>query len=199
MTLRKIKRIWHHLMVSLSDFWEIFQFRLNNHAEAVFPVIRVVNFDCPDMYIGPISHALYLIKRGIDLNTLETLSDDHKVSSIGFSPSEKKWYGWSHRAICGFGIGSEVRKGDCAFKPSNRSEYIEDLQRWYGDAMYRNLDIEVTDTEIDINYEIHSVDGRIYPQKSIRPLDVEYGRGEWVAETMDDAKQMARDFAYMVC
>jgi len=25
--------------------------------------------------------------------------------SIGFSEEEQKWYGWSHRAICGFGIG----------------------------------------------------------------------------------------------
>ena len=56
--------------------------------------------------------------------------------SIGFSEKEQKWYGWSHRAIYGFGIGSKVKKGDCGYK---------------GKA--------------------------------------------WTAKTLDDAKQMAKDFA----
>lgn len=30
------------------------------------------------------------------------------VCSIGFSPFEQKYYGWSHRAICGFGVGYVV-------------------------------------------------------------------------------------------
>lgn len=61
-----------------------------------------------------------------------------KIHSIGFSEKEQKWYGWSHRAIYGFGIGSKVKKGDCA--------YTEE-------------------------------------------------RGEWTAKTLEDAKQMAMDFA----
>jgi len=32
----------------------------------------------------------------------------HSVCSIGFSEKEQKWYGWSHRAACGFGIGDKV-------------------------------------------------------------------------------------------
>jgi hypothetical protein len=32
--------------------------------------------------------------------------------SIGFSEKEKKWYGWSHRAICGFGIGDKIFEKD---------------------------------------------------------------------------------------
>jgi hypothetical protein len=31
---------------------------------------------------------------------------------IGFSEKEKKWYGWSHRAICGFGIGDKIFEED---------------------------------------------------------------------------------------
>lgn len=30
------------------------------------------------------------------------------VESIGFSEKEQKWYGWSHRAISGFGIGDKI-------------------------------------------------------------------------------------------
>ena len=43
--------------------------------------------------------------------------DKHGIKStsigIGFSEKEQKWYGWSHRAIYGFGIGDEVKEGDC--------------------------------------------------------------------------------------
>lgn len=40
---------------------------------------------------------------------------EHKTCSIGYSPEENKWYGWSHRAIYGFTIGDVVEQGDlCA-------------------------------------------------------------------------------------
>ena len=39
----------------------------------------------------------------------------HSGASIGWNEEEKKWYGWSHRAIYGFGVGSSVKKGDCGF------------------------------------------------------------------------------------
>lgn len=40
-------------------------------------------------------------------------------NSVGKS-SNGKWYGWSHRAMYGFGIGDKVKKGDCAY---NGKEY----------------------------------------------------------------------------
>ena len=33
------------------------------------------------------------------------------VCSIGFSEREQKWYGWSHRALCGFPIGYVAEEG----------------------------------------------------------------------------------------
>jgi hypothetical protein len=32
--------------------------------------------------------------------------------NIGFSPSKKRWYGWSHRAVAGFTTGDTVKPGD---------------------------------------------------------------------------------------
>ena len=32
------------------------------------------------------------------------------VCSIGFSAKDDKWYGWSHRAVCGFAIGDIIDK-----------------------------------------------------------------------------------------
>ena len=34
-----------------------------------------------------------------------------KVCSIGFCPGDGKWYGWSHRAIYGFGGGDKIFDG----------------------------------------------------------------------------------------
>lgn len=33
----------------------------------------------------------------------------HPNASIAFSEKEGKWYGWSHRAIYGFGVGHTVK------------------------------------------------------------------------------------------
>ena len=48
----------------------------------------------------------------------------HKVCSIGFSEREQKWFGWSHRTTCCFGIGSVVRRGDCAASSGYTEEYL---------------------------------------------------------------------------
>lgn len=38
------------------------------------------------------------------------------VPSLGYSASEEKWYGWSHRAIYGFGVGDKIDKATCGYK-----------------------------------------------------------------------------------
>jgi hypothetical protein len=86
------------------------------------------------LYIGNIRFAYFLT----NLNSLQGTSKDSKTVSVGYNPKERKWYGWSHRAKYGFGIGSTVKKGDIA--------YVEE-------------------------------------------------KGEWTAKTLEDAKQMAIDFA----
>ena len=60
-------------------------------------------------YIGTEEEAEWLInEKGI---APVKRHPDHKRCSIGFCENEQKWYGWSHRAIFGFGIGDEVKKG----------------------------------------------------------------------------------------
>lgn len=56
-------------------------------------------------------------------SALEKFKEKHGIvgtnsprGSIGFSEKEKKWYGWSHRAIFGFGIG------DMIFEPNYGDE-----------------------------------------------------------------------------
>jgi hypothetical protein len=65
-------------------------------------------------YIGNPSLARYLCgRRGI---RPECRRPDSTVCSIGFSGRDGEWYGWSHRALCGFKIGSRCRKRDSHYR-----------------------------------------------------------------------------------
>jgi len=65
-------------------------------------------------YIGNPRWAHRLYKKGIKP---EKINPKSRICSIGFCEREQKWYGWSHRAICGFGIGSTCKKGDIHYRP----------------------------------------------------------------------------------
>ncbi len=65
-------------------------------------------------YIGDYKTANYLMKRGI---APEKSHPKHNVCSIGYCKKERKWYGWSHRAIYGFKTGSKCKKGMCQYNP----------------------------------------------------------------------------------
>lgn len=77
-------------------------------------------------YAGPSSMIrTFLEKHGV---APETSGKESHVCSIGWSEKNHKWYGWSHRAWAGFGIGDkgfqtetkitnvkEARASACAF------------------------------------------------------------------------------------
>jgi hypothetical protein len=73
-------------------------------------------------YVGEPDMARLLIQeRGI----LPELSAPGKnVCAVGFCPKEQKWYGWSHRAIFGFGIGDVVGEGDCCATSGWTDDYL---------------------------------------------------------------------------
>jgi hypothetical protein len=60
-------------------------------------------------YIGDKDMANFLAKHGI---AAELNCDDHDVCSIGWSERGQKYFGWSHRAIIGFGIGDMIFEED---------------------------------------------------------------------------------------
>jgi hypothetical protein len=140
----------------------------------------------------------------------ERASPGDNVASIGKSEKDGKWYGWSHRAMHGFEIGSSVKMGDCAFTPSNREEAAEDALRFWGDNEEYHKDSWVGDDEHrDPDGEgpegcrVHWTYTDDVPNKKLRGTTSsmfceypdEWGRGEWTAKTEEDAKQMAIDFA----
>lgn len=74
-------------------------------------------------YIGnpKTAHEL-VVKRGIKPGLA---SPDDSVCSVGFCEREQKWYGWSHRALYGFGIGDVVETGDLTAVSGWTEEYLE--------------------------------------------------------------------------
>lgn len=133
----------------------------------------------------------------------EKADEKHVVCSIGFCEAEQKWYGWSHRAIYGFGVGSEVKRGDCAYHPTDKDDFLNDMVNFWSDE--DRLDVSGKRTEIDgepgvlvswtygDNIPNEALRGETNSMFSAYPR--EWGRGEWVAETLEDARQMAVDFA----
>jgi len=159
---------------------------------------------------------------------------------VGFNPTEQKWYGWSHRAIYGFEIGSTVKRGDCGYMPSSKEDMFNELLVWYEIDQVRDLGELGTCCTSLITYKHDDKHRNEYvkcsavnPGESATENDMaegisygpeeigltmitktefsngrdsitnEYfnaypevwGKGEWTAVTLDDAKQMAIDFA----
>ena len=120
---------------------------------------------------------------------------------VGFSPKDGKWYGWSHRAIYGFDIGSTCKKGDCHYRVANEDDEIEAALRFWSDDEYHEKTWveKVENGEIHINWKYNNT----VPNEKIRNTisgviwhfdPNNFGKGEWIAETLEDAKQMAIDF-----
>lgn len=142
--------------------------------------------------------------------------DKHISHGLGFSTYHQSWFGWSHRAIASFEIGSEVKKGDCAYQPFSKEDFIEDLKMFWDvdNGVWEECETpDITCTTIllserecinedydnKIGYEIKCkiiFRGADRDRESVyfKPYPDKWGRGKWIAKTLDDAKEMAIDF-----
>lgn len=138
----------------------------------------------------------FLILRGIENPQAATEGDN--TASVGWNEKEQKWYGWSHRAIYGFGLGSKVQAGDCCFVPSTKEEFMDTMLEWWGSEFYSDSSVMMTDKGVEgvfkYGYDVPNEDLRGTTKKQFEVYP-EFGRGEWEAESLEDAKQMAIDFA----
>ena len=155
------------------------------------------------------------VKRGI---APEKISPEVNICQIGFSNRDQKWYGWSHRAIYGFEIGSSVVKGDIAYVSNTFAEMwgtlrgmfeatpLEERGEAYFDPRIRNLALTEDNNTLVVSGEREmqhyaeepDVNGAEVPTAtSWEPFTERYelGKGEWTAQTLVDAKEMAVAFA----
>ena len=172
-------------------------------------VADIVNSDIPGdedckIYVTKYDGG-YITRVGVEDN-IKHLADreitDCLTHGVGYSPKDKKWYGWSHRAIYGFEIGSACKKGDAHYNGSTLEEQEEAAIEFWENEYHLNTHcagIVKQDEEryFDIKWECgdntpneelrNTISGCLHYIKSI-------GRGEWTAETVEDARQMAIDF-----
>lgn len=173
-------------------------------------------------YMGALRDANFICNE-MDITEQLQPVPNGKTVAVGFNPETQQWFGWSHRATGAFTIGSEVAKGDCAFRPSNREEFEESCKEFWDvdkkqemqPGLYRTREFvdfrhDIIDPEVSTSEPIavlrfadvydpeppSTVDPKASP---IREMPIMYppawGRGAWKAETLEDAKQMAIDFA----
>ena len=163
------------------------------------------------VWIGDENTAKYLCEtRG--LRAFEKRTEQSCGASIAFQPDEQKWYGWSHRAIYGFGVGSTCKRGDSHYTPSTVEELYEDhvtagydralLEQGVGYLRVHDSAAIPDDTPVDVaglSNVAKPVELAVVPKSPrLRYYDISIGKGEWTATTLDEAKQMACDFAESV-
>jgi hypothetical protein len=175
-------------------------------------------------YIGTVEWAETLSERGI---APQRRDPSHRVCSIGFCEKEQKWYGWSHRAMFGFGVGSSVKKGDCAYIADTPEGLIDDRAEFFSDISEESAHRHRAECQILLDRSgiriLHApmmipvasnlaealdyIDGEDPSDAGSMGVEdlyadavsiIKCGRGEWTAKTLDDAKQMAMDFAESV-
>jgi hypothetical protein len=89
---------------------------------------------------------------------LEKFKEKHGIvggHSVGFSEKEQKWYGWSHRAIVGFGVGDKIFEPDYGDDKTpfvkHGSKAIRDMKGAKKAAVAFAKYVETTD-EFDANF-----------------------------------------------
>lgn len=106
-------------------------------------------------YIGdPESARYYCEDKGV---IPEKKRDSVNICSIGFNEKEQKWYGWSHRAMYGFGIGDSVEKGDCAYTPVDKDDYLDEIVNFWHDKEYHIITWGEHGEEYERYYEYEDV------------------------------------------
>jgi len=128
---------------------------------------------------------------------------DELTHGVGFSPKENKWYGWSHRAIYGFQIGSTCKKGDCHYRAANIEDEIEAaILFWSDNGRFDVKAKHLPDTQVitvswlnDVTEANKKLVGNVIAGGNVDcHYEIPFGHGEWTAKTLEDAKQMAIDF-----
>lgn len=155
-------------------------------------------------WIGDDKDAEFLCTE-LGLKNIQKISKTSQAPcQIGFNEKEQKWYGWSHRAIFGFGIGSECKKGSGGYKAVDEADSIAEGLRFWDDEHHLTTEAGKMekvngDRGVWITWEYSNT----VPNKKLRGtvssvfwnFPEVFGKGEWTAETLEDAKQMAIDFA----
>lgn len=179
-----------------------------------------------NFYLGNLKTAQFITEEMGITEQLQPVNGVDGTVAVGFNPTTQQWFGWSHRAIASFEIGTQVAKGDCAFKAANRDDFAAEYLAFWDHG--KTHDFKHPTTGETVSYDITGVvahdvvdsvaedllnprvgitvtttctysDGRKpLVSEHFKPYPAIWGRGTWTAETLEDAKEMARIFAESV-
>ena len=194
---------------------QYYKIQVAEMATVEMPYDEAVTLD--GLYIGSPENAKYICdERGIKP---ELASPNNRVCSIGFCEKEQKWFGWSHRAIYGFGIGSTIKKGDSGYIADTPEGLIDSRADFFGNISPESGDLHRAECQIlpdrsgirilhaplkiPVLEDLGDLEAALNGEIAMEEIDLTKdavsiqlcGRGEWTALTLDDAKQMAIDFA----
>ena len=145
------------------------------------------------------------MKRLFDAGVTEELQScfgPKDSTNLGFNPEEQKWYGWSHRGFYGFGVGAKCKKGMVHYHPCNKEDFVTYMiDFWsdeYHDSVWAREEMNGEKLGVKIFWEhTNKVPNEFLRGKTgsvFAPYPKIWGKGEWTAKTLEDAKQMAIDF-----
>ena len=106
------------------------------------------------------------------------------------------WRAFDNETILAtFKIGSTCKKGDIHFVPSNRKELFEQEVLYWDKHGFEVESWQKCNETGGINFVLSIKNGQFKkPVEYLAKPPKSYGRGEWTAETLDDAKQMCIDY-----
>lgn len=201
---------WYHIAMALNlendVYYEIQEHPMDKYGgKGTFEVHSCYSRYDNNTYIGDIDRTLFLL-RVKHLSKIQRAEKEHLVCSIGWCEREHKWYGWSHRAIFGFGIGSEVKSGHCAYKAKDKDDFLLECVNFWEDEDHLFVIGDEVEQEglkgVRVSWVYSdkilnkSLRGKIGSHFSAYPES--YGKGEWTAKYLNDAKEMAKDFAVSI-
>ena len=136
----------------------------------------------------------YITQVGME-DSVEYLAEreitDELTHGVGFSPKD---------GIYGFEVGSTCKKGNCHYRAANIEDELEAAVAFWSDEYKTNVEANLqSDGTIHVKWKYDDAVPNEESRGKISGTDWRYdpnnfGRGEWTAKTMEDAKQMAVDF-----
>jgi hypothetical protein len=141
----------------------------------------------------------FMEEHGIEPQSISGIP--YAVAQIGFSDKEQKWYGWSHRAIYGFGMGDEITEDSIGFVPGTIEDALNAETRFWEARERCEVKSYLIEDEGSTFIKTEWMYSKHIPNEEMRGkinsvvTELKLGKGSWKAETLDDAKQMAIDFS----
>lgn len=142
----------------------------------------------------------------LDLTHVSSIWEAGKPINLGWNANELKWYGWSHRAVFGFTVGSTCKFGDAHYVAKDPDDFLRRTVHFWKEEYHDKivgkhaLRNGVEGVEVTWRYsdKVPNKDLANTISGNFSPYPSKFGRGEWTAKTSADARQMAIDFAESV-